>query len=91
MGEHLSNVKAEGESERMLSQMEVYGKEYGIFTTLFIFTTKKTFSNPKWTYTKRGQNEYREEFFEDILKIAHQKCGKDFLEDVLPKICRIFF
>ena len=62
----------------MLSQMEVQGKDYGIFTTHFIFTTKKTFSNPKWTYTKSGQNEYREEFFEDILKIAHQKCGKDF-------------
>ena len=59
MGEHLSNVKAEGESERMLSQMEVYGKEYGIFTTLFIFTTQMTFSYPKWTYTKSGQNEYR--------------------------------
>ena len=66
MGEHLSNVKAKGKSQRILSQMEVYGREYGIFTALFICTTKKTFSNPKWTYTKRGQNGYREEFFEDV-------------------------
>ena len=44
-------------------------KNMGFLLIFFICTTETTFSNPKWTYTKRGENVYRENFW----KMSHQK------------------
>ena len=41
-------------------------KNMGFLLIFFICTTETTFSNPTWTYTKRGENVYREEFLEDV-------------------------
>ena len=60
------------------------------FSLLFLSSLLKRRSQIQNGLIQR-EDKMREEFFEDILKIAHQKCGKDFLEDVSPKICRIFF
>ena len=58
------------------------------FSLLFLSSLLKRRSQIQNGLIQR-EDKMREEFFEDILKIAHQKSGKDFLEDVSPKICRI--